>query len=125
MTCHPRGVKTIIAPIPVMALLFSLPASAEDHGQWGNKVSPELRMWFDNVYNAEGFECCAIADGYPVEYQMRSDNHYWVRFKGTWYKVPDEAVVRKQGNPTGGGVAWFTKIFGGRVVRCFVSVAEY
>jgi hypothetical protein len=56
---------------------------------------------------------------------MRSDNHYWVRFKDEWYEVPDEAVVRQYGNPTGGGVVWFAEVFGGRAVRCFVPVAEY
>jgi hypothetical protein len=50
-----------------------------------------------------------------VEYQMRSDNHYWVRFKDEWYEVPDEAVVREYGNPTGSGVVWSPKyLVGGR-----------
>jgi hypothetical protein len=46
---------------------------------------------------------------------MRSDNHYWVRFKDEWYEVPDEAVVREYGNPTGSGVVWSPKyLVGGR-----------
>ncbi len=73
-----------------LSLLFLLPAHAKDVGQWGSNVSPEPRAWFNGVYNRKGIECCEAADGYPVEYQMRSDNHYWVRVKGKWYEVPDE-----------------------------------
>jgi len=74
-----------------LSLLFLLPTHAKDVGQWGSNVSPELRAWFNGVYNRKGLKCCDAAVGYPVEYQMRSDNHYWVRFKGEWYEVPDEA----------------------------------
>jgi hypothetical protein len=109
----------------VLILLFLLPTQAKDVGQWGSNISPQLRAWFNEVYNSSGFKCCEAADGYPVEYQMRSDNHYWVRFKGEWYEVPDEAVVRQYGNPTGSGVVWFAEVFGGRAVRCFVPVADY
>jgi hypothetical protein len=66
-----------------LSLLFLLPSHAKDIGQWGSNVSPELRAWFNGVYNRKGIKCCEAADGYPVEYQMRSDNHYWVRFKGS------------------------------------------
>ena len=107
------------------SLPFLLPAPAKDIGQWGSNVGPELRAWFNSVYNRKGIKCCEAADGYPVEYQMRSDNHYWVLFKGDWYEVPDEAVVRQYGNPTGSGVVWFAEVFGGRAVRCFVPVVEY
>jgi hypothetical protein len=119
------GCSGLIERTLALSLLFSLPAYAKDIGQWGDNVSPELRAWFNSVYNDKGIKCCDVADGYPVEYQMRPDNHYWVRFKGEWYEVPDEAVVRKYGNPTGGGVVWFVEVFGGRAVRCFVPVAEY
>ena len=81
-----------------LSLLFLLPTHAKDVGQWGSNVGPEMRAWFDGVYNRKGLKCCEAADGYPVEYQMRSDNHYWVRFKDEWYEVPDEAVVRQYGN---------------------------
>ena len=87
----------------------------------GSNVSPELRAWFNGVYNRKGIRCFEAADGYPVEYQMRSGD----RFKGEWYEVPDEAVVRQNGNPTGSGVVWFAEVFGGRAVRCIVPVAEY
>jgi hypothetical protein len=95
--------------------LLLLPTHAKDVGQSGNNGSPELRVWFNSVHNRGGFKCCVAADGYPVEYQMRSDNHYWVRFKDEWYEVPDEAVVREYGNPTGSGVVWSPKyLVGGR-----------
>jgi hypothetical protein len=48
------------------AFLFSLPAHAKDNGQWGSNVSPELRAWFNDVYNRKGIKCCDAADGYPV-----------------------------------------------------------
>ncbi len=56
---------------------------------------------------------------------MRPDNPLWVRFKGEWYEVPDEAVVRNYGDPTSGGVVWSVEVFGGRADRCFVRVSEY
>jgi hypothetical protein len=74
--------------------LLLLPTQAKDVGKSGN-VSPELRVWFNSVHSRGGFKCCDAADGYPVEYQMLSHNQYWIRFKGEWYEVPDEAVVRE------------------------------
>ena len=74
--------SAVIKHTLVLSLLFLLPTHAKDVGQRGSNVTPELGAWFNGVYNHKGIKCCEAADGYPVEYQMRSDNHYWVRFKG-------------------------------------------
>jgi hypothetical protein len=44
-----------------LSLLFLLPSHAKDIGQWGSNVSPELRAWFNGVYNRKGIKCCEAA----------------------------------------------------------------
>jgi len=54
----------VIKPTLALSLLFLLPTHAKDVGQWGRNVSPELRAWFNGVYNHKGIKCCEAADGY-------------------------------------------------------------
>ena len=106
-------------------MLFSVSAHAKDHGQWGKNVSPELRAWFNSVTTSNGEKCCDDSDGYPVDYEMRADNHYWVYFHHEWLCVPDNVVRRNYGNPVGQGVAWFREFEGVLVINCFVPTVEY
>ena len=50
-------------------------------------------------HNSAGYKCCDDSDGYPVDYEMRPDNQYWVHFQGHWFPVPDNAVRRHVGDP--------------------------
>ena len=56
---------------------------------------------------------------------MRPDNHYWIHFHDRWFLVPDIAVVRHFGNPTGSGIAWFMDFEGLLIINCFVPMAEF
>jgi hypothetical protein len=108
-----------------LALLFAWPAHAKDHGRWDSyHLTEQQRAWFKSVTNGDGSECCDDSDGYPVEYEMRPDNPYWVHFQGRWIPVPDRKpvspfpgrvlhIVRRHiGNPTGQGGAWFYEFEG-------------
>jgi hypothetical protein len=108
------------------SLIFSSPVHAEDHGQWDTyRLTDEQRAWFRSVTNRAGNKCCDDGDGYPVEYEMRPDNHYWIHFRDRWFLVPDIAVVRRFGNPTGSGIASFVNFQGHLIINCFVPVAEF
>jgi hypothetical protein len=100
------------------ALLISTPALAHDNGQFGN-VPPEVRAWFKGVKSPNGIPCCDIADGHRTDYDMRN-NKYWVPINGKWQIVPDEAVLKNDGNPTGDAVVWYTIFNGTAYIRCFV-----
>ena len=41
----------MIKRILALSLLFAPSAYAKDHGQRGANVSPELRAWFNSVWN--------------------------------------------------------------------------
>jgi hypothetical protein len=71
----PRGLLQMIKRIVALSLLFAPSASAKDNGQCGKNVGPEVRAWFNSVTNALGARWCDISDGYPVEYEMRANNH--------------------------------------------------
>jgi hypothetical protein len=116
----------MIEPMVALCLLFAPPAHARDHGQWdGYHLTDEQKAWFRSVTNSAGYKCCDDSDGYPVDYEMRPDNQNWVHFQGHWFPVPDNAVRRHVGNPTGHGVAWFQEYEGVMIINCFVPVAEY
>jgi hypothetical protein len=101
-------------------------AHAKDYGQWdGYHLTDEQKAWFPSVTNSAGYKCCDDSDGYPVDYEMRPDNQYWVHFQSHWFPVPDNAVRRHVGNPTGHGVAWFQEYERVMIINCFVPVAEY
>ena len=56
---------------------------------------------------------------------MRPDNHYWIHFRDVWMIVPENAVRRNFGDPTGSGVAWFTVYEGVLIINCLVPTVEY
>ena len=113
------------ALMALVVWLCALSAEAKVHGQWGPYISPELRAWFDSVTTSSGEKCCDDSDGYPVEYEMRPDNYYWVHFRNEWIRVPENVVRRNYGNPTGHGVAWFTEFEGVTTINCFVPTIEF
>jgi hypothetical protein len=101
--------------IPLLFIGFG--AQAFDNGQYDN-VPSNIRAWFKSVRSARGIPCCDIADGHRTDYDMRA-NAYWVPIEGKWMQVPDEAVLRNTGNPTGDAVVWYSKYGDHVVIRCF------
>jgi hypothetical protein len=108
-----------------------LSAQGTDKGQWRNyKLSPQQRAWFETVVDTNGIKCCADADGFPVECELRGET-YWVKmpnnaltqldpsYRDAWLPVP-ETAVRRTRNPVHEAVAWFYYVSGYPAVKCFV-----
>ena len=74
-------------------------ALAVDRGQFGD-VPEHIRKWFKDARSPEGVPCCDVSDGYRTEYDVRG-GVYWVPIDGVWREVPEKAVIRTGGNPTG------------------------
>jgi len=105
----------------VMLVLMAALASAThafDRGQYEN-VAADIRAWFKSVVSPSGVPCCDIADGHRTSYDQR-DGAYWVPIDGLWWRVPERAVVRNQGNPVGEAVVWYVNQRGSVVINCFV-----
>ncbi len=108
---------------PRVALMIPLmmPAAttyAVDRGQFGD-VPEHIRKWFKDARSPEGVPCCDVSDGYRTEYDVRS-GVYWVPIEGVWREVPEKAVIRTGGNPTGGAVVWYMTYQGRLMITCFV-----
>lgn len=89
-------------------------------------LTPLQQQWFSSIG-----ACCSTADGYPADdWERRADDspkqfHYWVKFEGVWYIVPDYADYSSRGNPVGVPVVWMTRgVAGLPSVKCFVAGPE-
>lgn len=89
---------------------------------------PELNHWFDSLHSGKG-PCCSDADGTAItdaDWESR-DGHYRVRIEGSWYDVPDDAVIREP-NMDGRTIVWPYRNSGwgggGWQVRCFIVGAQ-
>jgi hypothetical protein len=113
----PRAVLALAIAGAVGAPLA--PSIARDRGQFAN-TSPELKSWFDSLRSAKG-PCCSDADGSAVsdvDWES-SSGHYKVRLDGTWFDVPDEAVITVP-NRVGRTMVWPMQGAGGITIRCFM-----
>ena len=115
-----RGLRL---PALAMAALVLMPllqsAFARDNGQYA-ATSPELKSWFDSLRSGKG-PCCSDADGSAVsdvDWES-SSGHYKVRLDGTWFDVPDEAVITGP-NRVGRTMVWPTRGTAGVTIRCFM-----
>jgi hypothetical protein len=77
--------------------------------------------WVASQHDRQGYWCCDLADGRPVDAQMRAtvdsdgvERVHWVvhvtpeHFPAEidrWLTVPDETIIRG-GNPTGAPILW-------------------
>jgi hypothetical protein len=103
--------------VAVLALLATELVSARDDGRYAN--SP-LKPWFDRLRSGRGL-CCSDADGFAVldpDWDSK-DGHYRVRLEGTWFDVPDDAVI-KEPNRVGRTMVWPIKSAIGTSIRCFM-----
>lgn len=107
-----------IAPMFPLMLLLVTTAFAVDRGQFDD-VPEHIRKWFRDARSPTGVPCCDVADGHRTDYDVRGGN-YWVPIGGTWWQVPDKAVIRTGGNPTGGAVVWYVTVRDSVEITCFV-----
>jgi hypothetical protein len=87
----------------VLLALGSGLAQAHDDGRYAN--SP-LKPWFESLHSKRGL-CCADADGMTlkdVDWDSK-DGHYRVFVEGTWWDVPEDAVI-KEPNQDGRTIVW-------------------
>lgn len=98
------------------------PAFGRDDGHYAQ--SP-LKPWFDSLKSGKG-PCCSDADGSVVQDAdwESKDGRYRVKLEGTWYDVPDDAVL-KEPNRAGRTMVWpiYYRSMGklDRVeIRCFI-----
>lgn len=112
-----RDVSRIL--IIMMVICGPALAHAADHGQFDSyHLTPEAYAWFRGLA-AGNTLCCSIADGYPTEEEIR-DGHYWAAIDGVFYPVPDEVVIKDQGNPVGPPIIWYSYLQDLPTIRCFV-----
>ena len=82
--------------------------------EWGD-LTPKQRSWFKEQRNANGFICCDVADGHPVDWDVR-EGKYVAFWDGAWHEIPDEVII-KTPNPVGRAVLWLDPY---RHARCFI-----
>lgn len=129
----------VVLLIAVIALILFLPrAHARDDGQWKNK---SLHNWFDKLQSNKGL-CCSFADGVKVEdpdwrldssqdcqpimYEGKPEgaqSAYCVKLNGTWFRVPERALVTEP-NKFGAAVVWPYQGASGQGIRCFMPGTE-
>jgi hypothetical protein len=109
----------------VSLTFFTGAAHAVDRGQFEN-VPDDVRTWFKGVRSPAGVPCCDISDGHRTEYEVRA-GAYWVPINGSWWRVPEKAIIRNAENPLGEAVVWYVSLRGNiedpllRPGRCRVS----
>jgi len=108
----------------MIGVLLAFPAMARDEGHHAN--SP-LKGWFEGLGSGRGL-CCSFADGVSIadvdwtiegegqrcrifddDAESHRTGHYCVRLEGSWWLVPDIAVVLDP-NRFGPAVVWPTYI---------------
>ena len=104
----------------LLALLCSSQSTAHDETHYA-ELSPEIRNWVNGLKDANGYSCCATADGWQPEevYWDADTSGYRVQWHGEWFRVPDEALI-KQPNRLGYPTVWIAYKDGKPFVRCFL-----
>lgn len=95
---------------------------ARDLGQY-SQITPEMRQWFNSLYNKNKQLCCTDADGYDAQWDTKEGKYRVFDQTQGWVTVPDEAVVE---TPNKAGVAkvWWYVDKGERKIRCFLRGAQ-
>lgn len=101
----------------VIVLCHVLFAHAHD------RERPDLDDWYHGLHSDAGAWCCEgkeathLAD---VDWESK-DGHYRVRVDGTWWDVPEGAVISTP-NKDGRAMVWMNGGYGGHNgVRCFMA----
>lgn len=113
--------------IALIFLLFITPSIARDLD--GRYAQSQLHQWFQQLYNKNGVNCCAEADGVRVRDAewTTGPNGYRVRLcdgqrKCDWYDVPPEAVLDTK-NRAGDAMVWRQWLDGKPKILCFLAGA--
>jgi len=76
-----------------------------------------LSYWFESLTRNGGGSCCGAGDCHVVDY--RTGSHGYEAFvDGQWVAVPDNIVLHRHDNPTGGAVLCIDHLF--QTMLCFV-----
>lgn len=80
--------------IAYVAFFLAMARSEYVAENWkGYEISPNARESIKNARNPDGVDCCGVADGIPVEYDIKQ-GHYWANWDGAWREIPDRKVVK-------------------------------
>jgi hypothetical protein len=122
MNSHRPLLLTIVI---VSMFCVILSAFARDPDGRYAQEDPATHNWFQQLASKKGL-CCAFADGTAisdVDWDTK-DGHYRVRIEGSWYDVPDDAVITEP-NRIGKTMVWpyHTRELDGKEgygIRCFL-----
>ncbi len=104
----------------MLVLLLCLSNTAVTARDDGRYAASPLKEWFDSLRSGKG-PCCSDADGSAVsdvDWESKG-SRYRVRLEGTWYDVPDEALITEP-NRVGRTMVWPIRGYGGITIRCFM-----
>jgi hypothetical protein len=88
-----------VGPSALAAIVIAIPCAVAAQPPDGN-TNPTLSLWFKNLRQpGTSLPCCSISDCRRVDYRVASDGEYEVYVEGTWYKVPDDRILKQTGNP--------------------------
>lgn len=105
---HASPSKASVATRSVSAIVVALMCgSAIAHDSKNPHAYNQLKPWFDGLKSGKG-PCCSDADGTALsdpDWKSDERGHYHVRIEGSWYEVPENAVLR-QPNLYGRTMVW-------------------
>ena len=113
--------RALLAFLIGFTLMFALQhrrAYARDDGRYAGS---NLKQWFDGLHSGKGL-CCSVADGRTLEDPDvdTQGGRYRVKVDGTWYDVPDAALISEP-NKLGQPIVWPYVDTDGKVqIRCFM-----
>ena len=149
MMAHIRGTKQMRRlaekALPAVVAIFMLATIPRAHAHMRDR--PDLDPWFHELHSQKGL-CCSFVDGstvadvdwdaanegrscvvLPTDVGNDEPSHYCVRLDGTWWAVPDKAVL-DDANRYGRAIVWpiYVSSFGGKNkligIRCFLRGTE-
>lgn len=93
--------------LPVMLVLLSIAAFSQTIDK--DYSDSPLNQWYKSLKNPiTGISCCDISD--CTTYPSRTiDDHWEILYEGTWWRVPDDVILKDKSNPAGEAVACFRK----------------
>lgn len=110
-----------IVVLGLVLLMLLLP-----HKSYAHDRNSPLHDWFEGLHNQINGNCCAEADGRPVDDDAWTiqGRHYAVKIDGHWEIIPDDKLVTES-NKFGKAVLWMVHTDGKPVVRCFLPGQLY
>ncbi len=112
--------SVMFTAVILVAIWLPVRAHSPDHFA---QMGEEKEKWLRGLKNETGALCCSGKDGFDAEYDTQG-NSYRVLLYGSYWVVPDEAVV-KEPNRMGVAQVWYTTFWSADGVpkpqiRCFI-----